>query len=56
MNKDIVSWQYLPGGEPVKQHSYRIRTGFYEKYLSGKYILDIGGGQGPAIVLSLIHI
>ena len=50
MNKDIVSWQYLPGGEPVKQHSYRIRTGFYEKYLSGKYILDIGGGKGPAIV------
>lgn len=42
--------QYCPGGEPSKQHISRIENNFYGKYLSGDNVLDIGGGDGPAIV------
>lgn len=39
-----------PGGEPSKTHIDRLEEGFYNKYLSGQHILDIGGGGGPAVV------
>ena len=38
-----------PGGEPSKSHARRVTQGFYDKYLSGSNILDVGGGMGPAI-------
>lgn len=47
MNMDNT---FLPGGEPSKTHAERLKMGFYKKYLSGRHILDIGGGRGPAVV------
>ncbi|QIR13944.1 methyltransferase domain-containing protein [Shewanella aestuarii] len=36
--------------EPQKSHLRRQKSGFYQRYLSGKAILDIGGGDGESLI------
>lgn len=42
--------------EPHKSHQRRLDSGFYQRYLSGKAILDIGGGDGVSLIPNAITV
>ncbi|MFM2486759.1 methyltransferase domain-containing protein [Celerinatantimonas yamalensis] len=49
MSNNTLPLDYQPAGEPGKNHSRRVNSGIIERYLAGNTVLDIGGGQGPAV-------
>lgn len=42
--------------EPHKSHQRRLDSGFYQRYLSGEAILDIGGGDGVSLIPNAITV